>query len=82
MTKLADVKVHGKVLSIPVLHDRAYVQIGSVSVGVLYRSGETKLIIDLPNNSNDTLYIIIENVGRINYGDNALDQKVNCHLKK
>jgi hypothetical protein len=75
MTKLKDLDINGKILSIPNLHDRAYVQVGSRSVGVLYRNGVTSLVIDLPDNKNDTLYVFVENMGRINYGDEALDNK-------
>jgi hypothetical protein len=75
MTKLKDLNVHGRFLSIPNLHDRAYIQIGSRSIGVLSRTGQSTLIIDLPDNTNDTLYIFVENLGRINYGDDALDNK-------
>ena len=74
-TKLKDVDVHGRLLSIPNLHDRAYIQIGSRSVGILHRTNHTSLLIDLPNNTNDTLYIFVENMGRINYGDDSLDNK-------
>ena len=73
--KLDDLNVDGKLLSIPKLHDRAYIQIGSASVGVLYRAGQTNLTINLPNNKNDTLYIVVENMGRLNYGDDMLDNK-------
>ena len=50
-----------------------------VSLGVLYRMGETKLTINLPRNKNNTLYIIVENLGRLNFGDNLLDSKA-CFL--
>jgi hypothetical protein len=80
-TKLDNVDVHEKILSIPNLHDRAYVQIGDTPIGVLYRAGETSLKIDLPNNENDTLYIIVENMGRLNFGDDMLDNKVKYKTK-
>jgi hypothetical protein len=76
MKILDSLDVHGKELVIPSLHDRAYVQIGSVFVGVLYRTGPNSIIINLPNNTNDTLFIIVENMGRLNYGDDTLDNKV------
>lgn len=63
-------------LSIPGIRDRGYVSIGKVPIGTLYRSTETSLIIDLKDNQARTLYIIVENMGRLNYGDNILDTKV------
>jgi hypothetical protein len=30
----------------------------------------------LPNNNNRTLYIIVENMGRLNFGNDLLDAKV------
>ena len=72
---LDDPNVDGLLLSIPKLRDRAYIQIGSQSVGVLYRGGIKDLTIVLPNNKNTTLYIIVENMGRLNFGDETLDNK-------
>ena len=45
-------------------------------VGVVYRAGETNLSISLKNNTSKMLYIIVENMGRLNFGDNLLDEKV------
>ena len=59
----------------PKLHDRAYIQIGLKSVGVLYRGGKNNLKINSPNNTNTSLFIIVENMGRLNYGDDLLDNK-------
>ena len=93
-------EVDGKVLRIPGIRDRGYVQIGDVSikispfflyfdlmslfvviyktsVGVLYRgTNTTELTIDLKDNDSTELYIIVENMGRLNFGDNLLDSKV------
>lgn len=74
-TTLDDVDVFNKVLSVPGIRDRGYVQIGSASVGVVYRNLPTKLTIKLNNNKNNTLYIIVENMGRLNFGNNLLDIK-------
>ena len=103
-------EVDGKVLSIPGIRDRGYVQIGDVnikkfssffyyynykdliyflkykkkvSVGVLYREGkQTELKISLKDNASLDLYIIVENMGRLNFGDDYLDSKVNLLTKK
>ena len=92
-------EVDGKVLRIPGIRDRGYVQIGDVnnhssffinsnfdlmsffyyktSVGVLYRgTNTTELNIDLKDNDSTQLYIIVENMGRLNFGDDLLDSKV------
>lgn len=74
--KLSDPNVHGKWLYIPKLHDRAYIQIGSRFVGVMHRTGQLNITIDLPDNRNDTLYIFVEHLGRLNFGDDMLDNKV------
>lgn len=79
-TKLTTPNVNGRVLSIPKLHDRAYIQIGNSHVGVLYRMGDLSLKINLPDNRNDTLYIIVENMGRLNFGDDMLDAKVKIFI--
>jgi hypothetical protein len=47
------------------------------SVGVLYRgTNTTELTIDLKDNDSTQIYIIVENMGRLNFGDNLLDSKV------
>ena len=63
-TKLEDTNVDGKVLSIPGLRDRAYIQIGNVLVGVLDRTKSTELKINLPDNDDLALVILVENNGR------------------
>jgi hypothetical protein len=48
-------------------------------VGVLYRgTNTTELKIDLKDNDSTQLYIIVENMGRLNFGDDLLDSKVLC----
>jgi beta-galactosidase len=74
-TILDDPNVDGQILSIDGLRDRAYVQIGAASLGFLYRVSRTSLKIDLKSNHNRTLYIIVENMGRLNFGNNLLDAK-------
>ena len=46
------------------------------SIGVLYRILKHSIRINLPNNNNRTLYIIVENMGRLNFGNDLLDAKV------
>ena len=75
-TKLPTTDVNGKLLLIPNLHDRAYIQIGQSYVGVLDRNGANNLTINLPYNKNVSLFIIVENMGRLNFGNNLLDNKV------
>lgn len=45
-------------------------------VGIVYRAGLTEFKINLPNNKNKTLTVIVENMGRLNFGNNLLDTKV------
>jgi len=63
-------------LSILGIRDRAYVQIGFTFIGVLDRVNGTELKINLKNNQDPILMIIVENTGRLCYGDNLLDSKV------
>ncbi|CAF0759614.1 unnamed protein product [Brachionus calyciflorus] len=74
-TVLDDPNVDGKTLTIKGIRDRGYVQIGSSFVGTVYRTGLNKIKINLPKNKNTTLYIIVENMGRLNFGNNLLDTK-------
>ena len=71
-----DTDVDQKVLSILGIRDRAYIQLGSVFLGVLYRATRTSLKIDLKDNKDKHLYIIVENMGRLNFGFDMLDAKV------
>jgi len=43
------------------------------------RENNTNIIINLKNNKDNRLYIIVENLGRLNFGDrhSMLDTKVN-----
>jgi beta-galactosidase len=81
-TELKDPNVDGKVLSLPGVRDRAYVQIGLRSVGVVYRNTKLSLTINLKNNTDTTLYIFVENMGRLNFGNNLHDSKVCLHNVK
>jgi len=47
-------------------------------VGTLMRENNTNVIINLKNNKDNRLYIIVENLGRLSYGDkdSLLDIKV------
>jgi hypothetical protein len=47
-------------------------------VGTLMRENNTNIIINLKNNKDNRLYIIVENLGRLNFGDrhSMLDTKV------
>lgn len=75
-TVLEDANVHGKKLSIPGTRDRAYVMIGSELVGVLDRmSNVTDLTFNITENKETNLNIIVENMGRLNYGGFMLDNK-------
>lgn len=73
---LDDPNVDGKIISILGIRDRAYVQIGYTLVGVLDRVNKTELKINLKDNQDPTLIIIVENTGRLCYGDDLLDSKV------
>jgi hypothetical protein len=73
-TRLSDPNVNGKVLSIPGIRDRAYIQIGNKFVGTVERVRE-KLTIESPNNEDTSLRILVENSGRLNFGY-LLDAKV------
>ena len=63
-------------LSIPGIRDRGYVLIEKNLVGVLDRTSQTSVTIDLTNIKNPSLHIIVENMGRLNYGGDMLDTKV------
>lgn len=74
-TKLKNLDVHGKTLSIPGIHDRGYISIGDTPIGILHRDLDTVLKIDLQYNQDENLYIIVENMGRLNFGNDLLDTK-------
>ena len=81
-TVLPSSLVNGMNLSIPGIRDRGYVSIGKVPIGILYRSTNTSLIVNLENNQDRNLHIIVENMGRLNYGNNILDNKVSFFLNE
>ncbi|CAF0778296.1 unnamed protein product [Rotaria sordida] len=76
-TILNNPEVQGKVLDLSGIRDRAYVLLGEKSIGIAYRanSSSLKLTIQAPGNRETHLNIIVENMGRLNYGDNLLDTK-------
>lgn len=74
-TTLKDLNVNGKNLSISGIRDRGYILIGNNPIGIVYRGENTSLIINLPKNNESTLNIIVENMGRLNYGGDLLDNK-------
>jgi hypothetical protein len=52
-------------------------------VGVVNRNdNKTRLKIDSKINKGTLLYIFVESTGRMNYGNNLFDQKVNACLIK
>ncbi|CAJ1955431.1 unnamed protein product [Sphenostylis stenocarpa] len=75
----------GRILSIPKLHDRAQVFISCPAgkngarptyVGTIERWFNNKLSLpDVKCHSNITLFILVENMGRINYGAFIFDRK-------
>jgi hypothetical protein len=76
-TVLNDPEVQGKVLDLSGVHDYAYVLLGEKSIGSAYRgnSSSLKLTIQAPGNRETQLNIIVENMGRLNYGGNLFDTK-------
>lgn len=48
-------------------------------VGILMRGRNTNIIIDLEDNTDQNLHILVENMGRLNFGGKTsmLDTKVN-----
>ena len=76
MLDVKDMDVDGKILSIPGIRDRAYISIGYNYIGVLDRNGQTGLKISLKNNTALFLYVIVENMGRVSYGNDMRDPKV------
>ncbi|CAF2568611.1 unnamed protein product [Rotaria sp. Silwood2] len=76
-TILNNPEVQGKVLDLSGIRDRAYVLLGEKSIGIAYRanSSSLNLTIQAPGNRETHLNIIIENMGRLNYGGNLFDTK-------
>ncbi|CAM2701582.1 unnamed protein product [Rotaria socialis] len=76
-TILNNPEVQGKVLDLSGVRDRAYVLLGEKSIGIAYRanSSSLKLTIQAPGNRETHLNIIVENMGRLNYGGDLFDTK-------
>ncbi|CAG5865523.1 unnamed protein product [Menidia menidia] len=55
------------------VHDRAYVSVNGVFQGLLER--DTVLVINVSGKQEDTLDILIENMGRVNFGSKINDYK-------
>ena len=47
----------------------------------MYREKDKSLKINLPNNEARNLYIFVENMGRLNFGNDYLDAKVIWYFK-
>ncbi|CAF1015590.1 unnamed protein product [Didymodactylos carnosus] len=74
-TTLDDPEVHLKTLDLNGIRDRGYVLLGEKSIGTVYRAGNTTIHINAPGNKEKHLNIIVENMGRINFGGNMIDTK-------
>ncbi|UJR28384.1 hypothetical protein I4U23_009625 [Adineta vaga] len=76
-TVLSNPEVQGKILDLSGIRDRAYVLLGEKSIGTAYRanSSSLKLKIQAPGNRETNLNIIVENMGRLNFGGFLLDTK-------
>ncbi|XP_054887971.1 beta-galactosidase-1-like protein [Poeciliopsis prolifica] len=55
------------------VHDRAYVSVNGVFQGLLQR--DTALVMNVTGKQGDTLDILVENMGRINFGSKINDYK-------
>lgn len=68
-------RLSGKVtLTVAHVHDRAQVFVDGYEVGVLERNDEQGLVLDLPGEPF-TLELLVENLGRVNYGPQLHDRK-------
>ncbi|MCP3028581.1 glycoside hydrolase family 35 protein [Halobacillus sp. A5] len=62
-------------MGIDEVHDRAYVYINGKYDTTIYKNdSERKVVLTFPNESN-TLEILVENMGRANYGEHLSDRK-------
>jgi len=61
-------------LSVERVHDRAQVFVNGREVGVLARNGPLAIEIELPETTN-TIELLVENQGRVNYGPDLQDRK-------
>ena len=68
-------------LSIDGLHDRALIYLNQTLVGIKERTGkrDDEILIGLDAGQSCTLSILVENMGRINYGPKLLDEKGILH---
>ncbi|WP_173915341.1 glycoside hydrolase family 35 protein [Halobacillus sp. Marseille-Q1614] len=65
----------GLSMKIDDIHDRAYIYINGKHVSTIYKNDELrKVTLNFPNESN-TLEILVENMGRANYGEHLADRK-------
>ncbi|KAI3356178.1 hypothetical protein L3Q82_017433 [Scortum barcoo] len=55
------------------VHDRAYVSVNGVFLGLLQR--DTMLVMNVTGRQGDTVDILIENMGRVNFGSKINDYK-------
>ncbi|XP_037542328.1 beta-galactosidase-1-like protein [Nematolebias whitei] len=55
------------------VHDRAYVSVNGVFQGLLQR--DTRLVMNVTGQQGDTLDILVENMGRVNFGSKINDYK-------
>ncbi|CAI6367734.1 unnamed protein product [Macrosiphum euphorbiae] len=63
-------------LTVNSLRDRAIIYLDQVQVGTMNRlKGNTTIFLDIEKHSAQTLSILVENQGRINYGDFIEDRK-------
>lgn len=65
-------------LEIKDVHDRAYVFLDQEFKGILMRSEPGHLVVDVPT-EGATLDILVENMGRVNYGPHLHDRKGITH---
>ena len=64
----------GGTLIFPEIHDVAHVYIDGVYVKTLYRNGEDKEV-DIPQKGSYNISVLVENLGRVNYGVKLRDHK-------
>ncbi|WP_306417015.1 glycoside hydrolase family 35 protein [Halobacillus sp. Marseille-P3879] len=66
-------------MGIDAFHDRAYVYINGKYETIIYKNdSERKVVLTFPSESN-TLEILVENMGRANYGEHLSDRKGITH---
>ena len=77
---LYSTEVKGAISDLPLiftkLHDRAHIFINGEFKGIYERTKENpEIVINLSDNETATLQILVENMGRVNYGPKLLDKK-------